>query len=205
MSTDKKIILTVFLMIPTFLIIIAVLFYYYLLPKNPLFNYFPEKSGRYPELRWEFNHFQPIYLYSYKDKEGVFIKSLYRNKDKKLRLVDLYLGGNKAGIDLPLASYTPDDSEKETVTSVEDIREKFNIGDRFKVAYVSNVFPDLEGDIIGFNDPRINEICSDEIRACILAELMTKGYMKYLVDLGVLDRIPKGGYIPVLMMSGYME
>jgi len=179
MSTDKKIILTVFLMIPTFLIIIAVLFYYYLLPKNPLFNYFPEKSGRYPELRWEFNHFQPIYLYSYKDKEGVFIKSLYRNKDKKLRLVDLYL--------------------------VEDIREKFNIGDRFKVAYVSNVFPDLEGDIIGFNDPRINEICSDEIRACILAELMTKGDMKYLVDLGVLDRIPKGGYIPVLMMSGYME
>lgn len=121
------------------------------LPINPVNPYFPNTDDRIGAVHWNLGEFQPVYLFSFSNKNDYFLKVAYRDADQKIRLMNVLVG--RSGVDsIPFSIIGTDVNNPVEVSSVGEYGKYFKIGSRVHITYLRNVLK-RPGDAVDIIEP----------------------------------------------------
>jgi hypothetical protein len=142
------------------------------LPVNPISPYFPSSDTRIGILHWNLGEFQPVYLYSFSNKDNYFIKVAYRGAGQKIELMDVLVG--RGGTDsIPFISVAKDDNSVIDIGNIGEYGKYVKIGDRVHITYLRNVLK-RPGDFFDIVEPtaeNIKDICASSKMLCYSVSL----------------------------------
>ena len=190
---EKK---TIPFLLALFVIVLGVLVWLitiWVIPKKPVEPYFPDDLGRISEIHWIIGQFQPVYLFAFEKRGDLFLKVAYRDSNRRIKLMDVYLGNiNNVNVGLVPLVYDSDPTGIE-VAKLADYQNNLKFGQRFLISYLRTVTRRSgtgSADAAGFGELVVTRYCEVMPRVCDAASYVNSGPDSYwnFKDTGVLDR-----------------
>lgn len=117
--------------------------------------------------------FQPVYLWSFEKKGGVFVKAFYLGKWNLPRVADLWISGEHDGMKLNPAPYVKDKKRAGELARAADFEGQYKFGDRIRVDYVTGAVEEKLAVI------RDDKFCEYSPRVCQVQEIARKNFPEY--------------------------
>jgi hypothetical protein len=137
------------------------------LPVNPINPYFPNTDTRIGGLHWDLGEFQPIYLYSFTNKNNYFIKVAYRDPRQNIKFMDILVGQGGTNT-IPFSSITDAGNNVIQIGSISEYGKHFKFGNRVHITYLLNVLKRSD-DQLGIIEPTADNtktICQSSKMLC---------------------------------------
>ena len=136
--------------------------------------------------------FQPIYLYSYKFNDGLYYKVVYKNKEDKFKLMDLFTGGKIKNYEFPLAAYYKNDTvvnkDKRVFGSY---KFPFKFNQRIRVRYLIDAGEDGNKEVT-------SEICEISKLMCDMTSLISEEEVNRSLEFYNTNEFAKDSNLPIL-------
>ena len=170
---SKKLRIIIYPVIVFFTISFCLLGGYFLVKKNILDGppFFSENELRVPGTEWYLTNTQPVYLWSFSRDGGQYLKSLVISKSKRLHVLDIFIGGNINGKNIPHIRYVTEEGLVSDLGSDNQVSYPFKFGQRFRAEYFLKVND--------YGTHKDDELCADLPNVCIIAEYVAENEAYY--------------------------